>query len=64
MNNCYVRTNLYSFNNAHKDNRLFFDKQKFAELIIKECADIAYQVEFNDTWETPAHESILAHFGL
>jgi hypothetical protein len=38
--------------------------QKFAELIIRECASIAGKAEYNDTWAEPVEDTIKKHFGV
>ena len=42
----------------------FFDKEKFAELIIRECASIAGKAEYSDTWLEPVEDAIKQHFGV
>ena len=41
-----------------------FDKEKFAMLIIKECARIAQNDWEEGTNEEGAHKTILKHFGI
>jgi len=41
-----------------------FNKQKFAELIVKECAKIAGKAEYSDTWLEPVEDAIKKHFGV
>lgn len=49
-----------------------FDKEKFAELIVKECADIAYKIVWDDLVHgygqavipLHVHNSIKQHFGF
>jgi hypothetical protein len=38
--------------------------QKFAELIVRECASIAGKAEYSDTWFVPVEETIKQHFGV
>lgn len=40
---------------------LYFNREKFAELIIKECAHIAW---LNTTEDQAVHEKIKKHFGV
>ena len=37
---------------------------KFAELIVRECADIAGKAEYSDTWTEPVEDTIKKHFGV
>jgi hypothetical protein len=39
-------------------------QEKFAELIIKECAKIAGKAEYSDTWLEPVEDAIKQHFGV
>jgi hypothetical protein len=39
-------------------------EQKFAELIVKECAKIAGKAEYSDTWLEPVEDAIKKHFGV
>ena len=41
--------------------RVTFDKEKFAELIVKECAHIAW---LNSTEDNISHTVIKQHFGV
>jgi hypothetical protein len=41
-----------------------FDREKFAELIVKECAKIAGKAEYSDTWLEPVEDAIKKHFGV
>jgi hypothetical protein len=41
-----------------------FFEQKFAELIVKECAKIAEKAEYSDTWLEPVEDAIKKHFGV
>ena len=41
-----------------------FDREKFAELIVRECADIAGKAEYSDTWTEPVEDTIKKHFGV
>jgi hypothetical protein len=41
-----------------------FFEQKFAELIVKECASIAGKAEYSDTWLEPVEDAIKKHFGV
>jgi hypothetical protein len=41
-----------------------FFEQKFAELIVKECAKIAGKAEYSDTWLEPVEDAIKKHFGV
>ncbi len=43
---------------------VWFDKEKFAELIVKECAKMAGEQEFGDVWEGPVEDKIKKHFGV
>jgi hypothetical protein len=38
--------------------------EKFAELIIRECASIAGKAEYSDTWNEPVEDTIKKHFGV
>jgi len=38
--------------------------EKFAELIVKECAKIAGKAEYSDTWTEPVEDTIKKHFGV
>jgi hypothetical protein len=38
--------------------------EKFAELIVKECAKIAGKAEYSDTWLEPVEDAIKKHFGV
>ena len=40
------------------------DTDKFAELIVKECASIAGKAEYSDTWLEPVEDAIKKHFGV
>ena len=40
------------------------DVEKFAELIVKECAKIAGKAEYSDTWLEPVEDAIKQHFGV
>ena len=44
------------------DGELIFSKEKFAELIVKECADVAYKYNRCD-W-ADVSKSIKEHFGV
>jgi len=46
----------YTINGVLIDGHLHFDYEKFAELIVRECAEIC--LEAND------HKNILRHFGV
>jgi hypothetical protein len=39
-------------------------EQKFAELIVRECAKIAGKAEYSDTWLEPVEDAIKKHFGV
>jgi sulfur relay (sulfurtransferase) DsrC/TusE family protein len=39
-------------------------KEKFAELIVRECASIAGKAEYSDTWTEPVEDTIKKHFGV
>lgn len=41
-----------------------FDVNKFAELIVRECAEIAHEQEFGEGWDGPVKDKILDRFGL
>jgi hypothetical protein len=41
-----------------------FFEQKFAELIVRECASIAGKAEYSDTWFVPVEDTIKKHFGV
>jgi hypothetical protein len=41
-----------------------FDPEKFAELIVRECAKIAGKAEYSDTWLEPVEDAIKKHFGV
>jgi hypothetical protein len=38
--------------------------EKFAELIVEECAKIAGKAEYSDTWLEPVEDAIKKHFGV
>ena len=38
--------------------------EKFAELIVRECASIAGKAEYSDTWFVPVEDTIKQHFGV
>jgi hypothetical protein len=38
--------------------------EKFAELIVRECAKIAGKAEYSDTWLEPVEDAIKKHFGV
>jgi len=38
--------------------------EKFAELIVRECASIAGKAEYSDTWFVPVEDTIKKHFGI
>ena len=38
--------------------------EKFAELIVLECAKIAGKAEYSDTWLEPVEDAIKKHFGV
>ena len=38
--------------------------EKFAELIVRECASIAGKAEYSDTWSEPVEDTIKKHFGV
>jgi hypothetical protein len=38
--------------------------EKFAELIVRECASIAGKAEYSDTWLEPVEDAIKKHFGV
>ena len=40
------------------------DIEKFAELIVRECASIAGKAEYSDTWFEPVEDTIKKHFGV
>ncbi len=40
------------------------DVDKFAELIVRECASIAGKAEYSDTWLEPVEDAIKKHFGV
>ena len=44
--------------------RVTFDKEKFAELIVLECGKIAGKAEYSDTWLEPVEDAIKKHFGV
>ena len=39
-------------------------KEKFAELIVRECASIAGKAEYSDIWTEPVEDTIKKHFGV
>ncbi len=45
--------------NERPEGQLHFDNEKFAELIVRECADIADRAE-----PYKANDNILRHFGI
>ncbi len=53
---------LFDINGNCKYNDTYFDKEKFAELIVKECAGVNYNSPFQDG-EFHARE-VLEHFGV
>ena len=46
------------------DDNFSEELEKFAELIIRECAAIANRVENDDFWITPVDRIIKQHFGI
>ena len=53
------------FGNVLVDGDDFIDLKKFAELIVKECADEAFDFWCGpDGEENSAHDHILKHFGV
>ena len=50
--------------NGHPEHWCYFNKEKFAELIVKECAKVASHAENNDTEFRCMHEIITNHFGV
>jgi hypothetical protein len=38
--------------------------EKFFELIVRECAQMAGEQEFSDVWEGPIEDKIKKHFGV
>ena len=39
-------------------------REKFAELIVQECAKIAGKAEYSDTWLEPVEDAIKKYFGV
>jgi len=54
-----VHNRLYSFTEGRE-----ILMEKFAELIVRECAKIAGEAEYGDTWEGPVEDTIKKHFGV
>jgi hypothetical protein len=46
------------------DGQLHFDTQKFAELIVRECADQFKLVHTDEQYQRRIDKTILKHFGL
>jgi hypothetical protein len=51
-------------NDGHPEYRTEFNKQRFAELLIKECAMIANQAENNDSEFRCMYDVVIEHFGI
>lgn len=54
-----VHNRLYSFTEGKE-----IYNQKFAELIVRECASIAGKAEYSHTWSEPVEDTIRKHFGV
>ena len=46
------------------DGHLHFDQNKFAELIVRECADLFRMVHTDEQYARRIDKTILKHFGL
>lgn len=46
------------------DGHLHFDQKKFAELIVRECADLFRMVHTDEQYARRIDKTILKHFGL
>ena len=55
-------SNANQWTNDDEWNELFMEK--FAELVVKECASIAGKAECSDTWTEPVEDTIKKHFGV
>ena len=69
MNERIRELELQCFVYSEQTNKNIFDREKFAELLIKECANIARQTETDDSDDyksgrTWASLDILEHFGV
>ena len=54
-----------AFESAHGENgNMPMMLEKFAELIVRECAKIAGKAEYSDTWLEPVEDAIKKHFGV
>ena len=49
-------------NDGHPEYRIDFNKEKFAELIVRECADICYNRDYTNG--SAYGEAIEEHFGV
>lgn len=51
-------------NDGHPEYNIVFNKQKFAELIIKECAKVANQATNDDSELRCIYNVVIEHFGI
>jgi DNA-binding transcriptional MocR family regulator len=54
-------------NDGHPTPTVYFDKEKFAELIVRECASMAesfHHHQYDFTGNLELHEFIKEHFGV
>jgi hypothetical protein len=51
-------------NDGHPTPTFYFDKEKFAELIVGECADIANQWQVSEHPGLLVRDVIIQHFGV
>ena len=58
------QASLELFNDTAQHRLLKGFAEKFAELIVKECASIAGKAEYSDTWLEPVEDAIKKHFGV
>ncbi len=54
----------HRINGTLVDGHLHFDHQKFAELIVRECADLFKLVHTDEQYARRIDKTILKHFGL
>jgi hypothetical protein len=58
------QASLELFNDTAQHRLLKGFAEKFAELLVKECAKIAGKAEYSDTWLEPVEDAIKKHFGV
>ena len=58
----YNKQTMATFHTNKSAEEIF--REKFAELIVRECASIAGKAEYSDTWTEPVEDTIKKHFGV